>query len=53
MDWLTREGEFALITGDPGLGKSVALRLLVDRLAREGNLTEGILTRPQNGLQDV
>jgi general secretion pathway protein A len=49
---LTREGGFALITGDPGLGKSVALRLLVDQLAREGDLTVGILTRPQTGLQD-
>jgi general secretion pathway protein A len=49
---LTREGGFALITGDPGLGKSVALRLLVDQLASEGDLTVGILTRPQTGLLD-
>ena len=29
---LAREGGFALITGDPGTGKSVALRLLAERL---------------------
>ena len=28
-----REGGFALIHGDPGTGKSVALRVLADRLA--------------------
>ena len=49
---LTRDGGFALITGEPGLGKSVALRLLVDQLAHEGDLTVGVLTRPQAGLLD-
>lgn len=49
---LTREGGFALITGEPGLGKSVALRLLVDQLAHEGDLTVGVLARPQTGLLD-
>jgi len=49
---LTGQGGFALITGEPGLGKSVALRVLVDRLAAQGDLTVGILTRPQTGLLD-
>jgi type II secretory pathway predicted ATPase ExeA len=49
---LTRDGGFALITGEPGLGKSVALRLLVDQLTHEGDLTVGVLTRPQTGLLD-
>jgi type II secretory pathway predicted ATPase ExeA len=49
---LTRDGGFALITGEPGVGKSVALRLLVDQLAHEGDLTIGVLTRPQTGLLD-
>ena len=33
VEHLAREGGFALITGEPGLGKSVALRLLAERLA--------------------
>lgn len=49
---LSRDGGFALITGEPGLGKSVALRLLLDQLAQEGDLTVGVLTRPQAGLHD-
>lgn len=49
---LTQQGGFALVTGDPGLGKSVALRLLVERLMTQGDLTIGVLTRPQTGLQD-
>jgi general secretion pathway protein A len=49
---LVREGGFALITGDPGAGKSVALRLLAERLGRLTDLTVGALTHPQSGLAD-
>jgi general secretion pathway protein A len=49
---LTREGGFALITGDPGVGKSVTLRLLVQRLSQPRDLAVGILTRPQTGVPD-
>jgi type II secretory pathway predicted ATPase ExeA len=49
---LTQAGGFALVSGEPGLGKSVALRLLVDRLSRERDLTVGVLTRPQSGVAD-
>ena len=49
---LVREGGFALITGDPGAGKSVALRLLAERLSRLTDLTVGALTHPQSGLAD-
>jgi len=49
---LTRAGGFALVSGEPGLGKSVALRLLVDRLAGERDLTVGVLTRPQSSPAD-
>ena len=45
---LAREGGFALVTGDPGLGKSVTLRLLVQKLAAQRDLAVGILTRPQS-----
>ncbi len=49
---LARSGGFALVTGDPGCGKSVALRLLAERLATERELTVGVLTRPQSSLAD-
>src|ERR1700730_18010962 len=49
---LIREGGFALISGDPGTGKSVVLRLLAERLARLQELTVGVLTRPTSQLSD-
>jgi type II secretory pathway predicted ATPase ExeA len=49
---LAREGGFVLLTGDPGLGKSVTLRLLVQKLAPLRDLALGILTRPQTGVPD-
>ena len=49
---LIREGGFAFITGDPGAGKSVALRLLAERLGRVPDLTVGALTHPQSHLAD-
>ena len=52
MEQQVREGGFALITGDPGAGKSVALRLLAERLSRLTDLTVGALTHPQSGLAD-
>ena len=52
VEHLAREGGFALITGEPGLGKSVALRLLAERLATHRDLVLGILTRPQSGIPD-
>ena len=47
-----REGGFALITGDPGTGKSVALRLLAERLGGVGELTVGALAHPQCYIAD-
>jgi type II secretory pathway predicted ATPase ExeA len=47
-----REGGFALIHGDPGTGKSVALRVLADRLAKRTDLTVGVLSHPQSNLAD-
>ena len=49
---LVREGGFALITGDPGTGKSVVLRLLAERLGRLRDLTVGALTHPQSRVAD-
>src|ERR1019366_9895420 len=47
-----REGGFAMIHGDPGSGKSVALRLLADRLSRSSDLTVGAIYHPQSNLAD-
>ena len=48
-----REGGFAMIHGDPGMGKSVALRLLADRLARLPDVVVGALSHPQSNLADL
>jgi type II secretory pathway predicted ATPase ExeA len=47
-----REGGFALITGEPGTGKSVVLRLLADRLGKLREVTVGALAHPQSNLAD-
>ena len=47
-----REGGFAMIHGDPGTGKSIALRLLADRLARISDVTVGAIAHPQSNLAD-
>jgi general secretion pathway protein A len=52
MEHQVREGGFALIAGDPGTGKSVALRLLAHRLASLPDVQVGVLTRPQSKLGD-
>jgi len=49
---LVREGGFALITGDPGTGKSIAMRLLAERLSRVGEITVASLDYPQSTLAD-
>ncbi len=49
---LIKEGGFALITGDPGAGKSVGLRLLSERLSRIRDIQVGILTHSSARLSD-
>jgi len=46
------EGGFALASGDPGTGKSAALRVLCQRLHQLRDVTVGVLTRPQASLAD-
>jgi type II secretory pathway predicted ATPase ExeA len=46
------EGGFALAVGDPGTGKSAALRLLCARLDQLHDVSVGVLTRPQASLAD-
>ncbi len=49
---LIREGGFAMISGDPGTGKSVVLRLLANRLEQLRDLTVGAITHPSGNLAD-
>ena len=49
---LVREGGFAMIHGDPGSGKSIALRVLAERLARLPDLIVGAINHPQSNLAD-
>ncbi len=52
VEQLAGEGGFAIVTGSPGLGKSVTLRLLAERLSGLRDVQVGVLSRPQAGLAD-
>jgi type II secretory pathway predicted ATPase ExeA len=49
---LILEGGFALITGEPGSGKSVTLRILAQRLQSIPDLKVGALSHPSSNLAD-
>jgi type II secretory pathway predicted ATPase ExeA len=49
---LVRDGGFALVTGEPGTGKSGVLRLLADRLGKSREVTVGALTHPRSNVPD-
>jgi type II secretory pathway predicted ATPase ExeA len=46
------DGGFVLVTGDPGTGKSVALRLLCHRLAQMRDVSVGSIAYPQSRIAD-
>ena len=46
------DGGFAMITGEPGMGKSAALRLLSSRLERQRDVVVGTIDHPQSGVSD-
>lgn len=52
LEQMSREGGFASLTGDPGLGKSAILRIAQARLLTQRELGVGVLSRPQAGLAD-
>jgi general secretion pathway protein A len=47
------EGGFALAIGDPGTGKSAALRILMEHLGNLADVMVGVLTRPQAAIADL
>ena len=51
VEQLVQEGGFALITGESGTGKSVALRIVAERLSTLRDVVVGVLERPavENG----
>lgn len=52
IEALIGHGGFALVTGDPGLGKSKVLQLLARRLDQFDDITVGVMERPQSKLSD-
>ena len=46
------DGGFALVTGDPGTGKSVAMRLLAERLRAIPDVVVGTIEHPQSRAPD-
>ncbi len=49
---LLREGGFAMISGDPGTGKSVVLRLLAERLGQLPDISVAAIAHPSSNLAD-
>jgi general secretion pathway protein A len=52
VEQLVQEGGFALVSGEPGTGKSVALRIVAQRLGALRDLMVGVLERPQSKILD-
>lgn len=52
VEQLVQEGGFALVTGEPGTGKSVTLRIIAARLAALPDIVVGALERPQSKTTD-
>jgi len=52
MASMADQGGFALITGEPGVGKSKTLQKIAHRLEQIPDLTVGVMQRPQSKLAD-
>jgi len=52
VEQLVQEGGFALITGESGTGKSVALRIVAGRLSTVRDVVVGVIERPQSKSSD-
>ncbi len=52
VEQLVQEGGFALITGESGTGKSVALRIVAHRVSALRDVVVGVIERPQSKSSD-
>lgn len=52
VEYAITDGGFAMITGEPGSGKSIALRLLAERLRQIPDLVVGTIEHPQSRTSD-
>jgi len=52
VETMAAQGGFALLTGDPGVGKSKTLQQIAHRLEQIPDLTVGVMQRPQSALGD-
>jgi general secretion pathway protein A len=52
LENLVTDGGFALISGEPGLGKSKLLQIFANRLNRLEDVVVGVMERPQSSLND-
>jgi general secretion pathway protein A len=52
VEQLVQEGGFALVTGESGTGKSVALRIIAGRLSTLRDVLVGVIERPQSKSTD-
>ena len=52
VEQLVREGGFAAVQAEPGMGKSVVLRIMAARLESIADVTVGVLTRPHARTND-
>jgi len=49
---LVRDGGFGMVTGEVGMGKSTAMRMLADRLSKMRDVVVGVIQRPQSRIAD-
>lgn len=49
---LVRDGGFGLLSGETGMGKSTALRMLAERLSKMRDVQVGVVQRPQSRIAD-
>jgi general secretion pathway protein A len=52
VEQVVMDGGFAMVTGDPGTGKSITLRHLYAHLSEITELNVRVMTRPQSGIRD-
>jgi len=52
LENMTMNGGFALITGEPGLGKSKTLQAIAHRLNKLDEVAVGVMERPQSSVAD-